>query len=1075
MLDKMVEAGNAAPADQNMVSNMFKISQIRNKTRAQSKEFSVATFNVRGLTQDLKKVNLATDLDRYNVDVCCLQETKIKDGIDCNISSQSSKNSHRLICFPTKSEHYGMGFMIHEKWIKLVHKAWTVNDRIAVLQIKSEQNKQKEDNQIKVAKGEGLKLTFKNIKQKVFNRYRTFRRKLKIKFMKVKPQERHLITIINVYGPHSEITKKKPEERDQLYKKLDEVIDSTRKGTSLMIIAGDFNSEVGRRNDDDTCIGRYSSGERNENGQSMINFCEANDLLLSNTCFQHPQRHITTWEQTRTMKQTNKTTTIRKMLDYITIDKKQRHILKNSRSFQGTLTNSDHRIVVTRMIIEWYEIYKKVNNKKTKSERYNTHILVNDKKKLEEYKRSVDEKLRNHREQKTWKVIVNTVKSAAKEVVGEQNPKVNKDEYSEKIEELSNEQKKIRIEISNTQNTEKIVELRKKRNKVIKEIKKELKSIRESNIDEIIKEIDDAPHDMKMYKSIKRLKAPTKKNNIIVHDDDGKRIINEKEKYQAIKEHFHHQLYDENAIKIEQFEGEPRPLVNKITVEEVNKSLKRMSNNRAAGEDGIPTELLKYGPQSLMEEIARILNCIFEEHLETINVGQSILVPIPKPGKTEGPKKNLRPINLLNVIRKVLSLITLNRINEPTDNHIQHSQAAYRANRSTADIVWAHRFICAKVQLYEDVEVTVVGIDMSSAFDTIQRKNLMDEFENILEEDERRMCRLLLSNTTITVKFGNHEPETVKTNVGSPQGDAISGKFYNVEFENALRPLREILNKSEPQIEHSYCMKSSLPTEMEYADDSDFPFESKQKAEVLKLNVKEILAERNLKVNEDKTEETIIKREKEKRNETWRKTRKLGSLLGDYEDMKRREQLSNGAMAGVRKIMKKSKAKVKKKVKIYKTLVKTVLTYNYGTWGLTKKETEELNVIHRKQLRRISPSHWRLSNKKLYEVCDEREISRDMQEARWRTFGHMLRLPILTPCQQAMQWYFEKPMRPKRYRGNQRITLPVMLHNDIVEANKVQNLEIEQFRCMNDLEKLRDIANDRRRWKEVTRVVCGVA
>ena len=195
-----------------------------------------------------------------------------------------------------------------------------------------------------------------------------------------------------------------------------------------------------------------------------------------------------------------------------------------------------------------------------------------------------------------------------------------------------------------------------------------------------------------------------------------------------------------------------------------------MSNYKATGEDGIPAELLKYDPDTLMEDIARILNSIFEEHSDMINVGRSILQPIPKPGKPEGPRKNLRPINLLNVIRKALSLITLNRNKEKVNKHVQHPQAAYRPNRSTTEIVCAHQFICSKVQLYQDVDIIIVGIDMSSAFDAIERGKLMQELETLLHEDEQRMCRLLLSNTTISIKFGNHDLETVETNIGSPQG-----------------------------------------------------------------------------------------------------------------------------------------------------------------------------------------------------------------------------------------------------------------------------------------------------------------
>ena len=61
--------------------------------------------------------------------------------------------------------------------------------------------------------------------------------------------------------------------------------------------------------------------------------------------------------------------------------------------------------------------------------------------------------------------------------------------------------------------------------------------------------------------------------------------------------------------------------------------------------------------------------------------------------------------------------------------------------------------------------------------------------------------------------------------------------------------------------------------------------------------MKEILARDNLLVNEDKTEDTVLRRGKHDRknkqtNEPWRDTIKLGSKLGDKEDIVRRKQLS---------------------------------------------------------------------------------------------------------------------------------------------------------------------------------------
>ena len=41
------------------------------------KKFSIGTFNVRGLTSNIKKELLNKDIEKLCVDVYCLQETKI--------------------------------------------------------------------------------------------------------------------------------------------------------------------------------------------------------------------------------------------------------------------------------------------------------------------------------------------------------------------------------------------------------------------------------------------------------------------------------------------------------------------------------------------------------------------------------------------------------------------------------------------------------------------------------------------------------------------------------------------------------------------------------------------------------------------------------------------------------------------------------------------------------------------------------------------------------------------------------------------------------------------------------------
>ena len=70
-------------------------------------EFNLATFNVRGLSAESKKEELRQDLERLHVDICCLQETKIRNGVDTLVQRD------RLITFPTATSIPGfLGFLI---------------------------------------------------------------------------------------------------------------------------------------------------------------------------------------------------------------------------------------------------------------------------------------------------------------------------------------------------------------------------------------------------------------------------------------------------------------------------------------------------------------------------------------------------------------------------------------------------------------------------------------------------------------------------------------------------------------------------------------------------------------------------------------------------------------------------------------------------------------------------------------------------------------------------------------------------------------------------------------------------
>ena len=85
---------------------------------------------------------------------------------------------------------------------------------------------------------------------------------------------------------------------------------------------------------------------------------------------------------------------------------------------------------------------------------------------------------------------------------------------------------------------------------------------------------------------------------------------------------------------------------------------------------------------------------------------------------------------------------------------------------------------------------------MSSAFDTIRRKKLIEILQTFLEEDEIRIIQYLLSNTTLEIKMANVETEQFSSNIGAPQGDALSGTLFTIYFEHALRKVRMKLEEN---------------------------------------------------------------------------------------------------------------------------------------------------------------------------------------------------------------------------------------------------------------------------------------
>ena len=199
---------------------------------------SIGLFNVQGLSLGTKRDQLLSDLSSHQIAVCCLQESKCADGFD------EIHGGYRLLGLPSELRHYGLGFAVTNWLAKRVTRFWSVSDRVAVIQFRMSGKSDSHDS------------------------------------------DQHVHVATNI------------EEQEELFCNLAAVTTAHRAST-LLHIAGDFNSKLGKRHIQKIFMGRHSCGRRNANGSALAHFLDMHGLFACNTAFDHPARHKTTWQEQR--------------------------------------------------------------------------------------------------------------------------------------------------------------------------------------------------------------------------------------------------------------------------------------------------------------------------------------------------------------------------------------------------------------------------------------------------------------------------------------------------------------------------------------------------------------------------------------------------------------------------------------------------------------------------------------------------------------------------------------------------------------------------------------------------------
>ncbi|VDL98542.1 unnamed protein product [Schistocephalus solidus] len=240
-----------------------------------NRPLGIGCWNLRTFLDPGTQSLTACSLYQYNVDVCCLSEVRIPNSGSLEIKIPGA-NLHFTLYHSSPrdfSGRHGVAIALSQQANRALHAWEPVNERMAYVRLKG---------------------YFKNI------------------------------CIVSVYAPTSAAEQ---HDKETFYSQL-QVLGERLPRRDLLIASRDWNGRTGRGDSTNShLISRFRFGSRCENGERLLNFADQNRLFVTNTGFQHRNKHLLTWYS-------NDGHTV-SQIDYILVSSPFRSWVYDSRSMCG--------------------------------------------------------------------------------------------------------------------------------------------------------------------------------------------------------------------------------------------------------------------------------------------------------------------------------------------------------------------------------------------------------------------------------------------------------------------------------------------------------------------------------------------------------------------------------------------------------------------------------------------------------------------------------------------------------------------------------------------------------------------
>jgi hypothetical protein len=392
----------------------------------------------------------------------------------------------------------------------------------------------------------------------------------------------NIINIVSAYAPQVGLDE---HTKVQFWEQMDELIQEIPLGEKIYI-GGDFNGHVGEdRVGYEIVHGGHGFGDRNDGGESILDFTMAYDFVLVNTCFKKRTEHLITY----------KSGTHKSQIDFFITRKGDRLTCKDCKVIPGENLTSQHRIMVLDIDIKNQSRVRKVKiNPRTRWWNLKGE-------KLELFKDKVLNEATWNSEEETnimWNKMATCIRRISKEILGESKGKGPQSKetwwWNEEVQNIV----KIKRECFKTWQTNRNEENFEKYKWAKKEVKKVVRDAKLKAYDDLYTKLGTQEGKKSIYKLAKLRDRKTKDFNNVkcIKSDDSRVLVKDDEIMERWKNYFERLLNGDDGCRLdieELRETRENIFFRRIRTTEVRIALKKMKTGKALGPDGIPIEVWK--------------------------------------------------------------------------------------------------------------------------------------------------------------------------------------------------------------------------------------------------------------------------------------------------------------------------------------------------------------------------------------------------------------------------------------------------------------------------------------------------